>query len=236
MKAYWLKIVLGALGVFVLGMAGITAVRAGIRHARGVAESNRPISIPLGFLPFRVDGARLGSFERVVILRESPKEVTGVMVDVKASDSAAAHRLDGCALLARFDYAYAPARRGVGAWSGTEFECVRSDSAVPGAEAFGHVTVHPEGLELPLLLPSDVVADLRRTGAGAAGHGEVSPESAAAGRTADSIGRAASRLADSIAAVQRKLGDSIRRAVRHRVDSALAGRHRDSLGAARPRP
>lgn len=191
MKAYWLKIVLGALGIFVAGMAVIAAVRVGLRRVRAVAETSRPISIPLGFLPFRVDGARLGSVERVVILRESPKEVTGLMVDAKLSDSAAARRLEGCALLARFDPS--PGRPGAAAWSRTEFQCVRGDSALPGTEAFGHVTLHPEGLEVPLLLPSDVVADIRRTGA--AGRSGVSGESAAAAaeRTADSLGGAGPR-------------------------------------------
>ena len=46
MRNYWLKILLGALGVFAVGMIGVTIVRSGIAKVNSVVHS--PIEIETG--------------------------------------------------------------------------------------------------------------------------------------------------------------------------------------------
>jgi hypothetical protein len=236
MRNYWLKIVLGALAVFAVGMALRAAFIAVKAKVKAVAESSAPISIPLAFVPFRLDGDRLGTFDRAVLIRKSPREVSAVRLAVKLSDSAAAARLNGCDLLAR----PSPSRHGQGAeFTDADFSCVKGDSvAAHGAERFGEVGFEPGNLSLALYVPADVARDLRRewshrradVGAEAA----ADSIAAAAERMGDSIGEAAARFGDSVARVNERRGDSMANAARQHSDSVRQrARHlRDSLRAA----
>ena len=64
MQRYWLRIALGALAVFVLGMTAISIYRNGRAKVEELANSADPITIPLAILPFQVDGDRMGRIER----------------------------------------------------------------------------------------------------------------------------------------------------------------------------
>jgi hypothetical protein len=224
MRNYWIRIVVGALGVFALGMALIFITRKVIARVKTVAQTSDPITIPLAFVPFRLDGSRLGTFDRAVLIRKSPKEVSGLNLSVKLTDSAAAARLSGCGLLAQFTE-----RRGSGGtvMTDAEFACVRPDSVAPaGAERFGQVVFAPGDLTLPLFLPADVARRLRgdlidvRVDASANSMVEAADSIAeAAGRTADSLGEAASRMADSISSSNTQRADSIRTAALRMADS-----------------
>jgi hypothetical protein len=237
MRTYWIKIVLGALGVFAVGMVLITITRHGIAKAKRVAESSDPISIPLAFVPFRLGGDRLGTFDRAVLIRKSPKEVTAIDLAVTLTDSASAGRLADCSLFARL---LQEQYRGV-EFSDADFTCLSPDSAAAhGAERFGQVAFEPGHLTVPLFVPAEVAHRLRQ---GTEIHAETASDAAdsiadAADRMADSIGEAASRSADSIATLHEHRADSIRERALRRADSVRrqAARLRDSIRAAVARP
>ena len=73
------------------------------RQAAGssaIAESDAPITIPLAFIPFKVDGRELGTLSRLQILRSSPKQVEAVNFRVKLADSIGDEQLSQCILVA----------------------------------------------------------------------------------------------------------------------------------------
>jgi hypothetical protein len=236
MRTYWFRIVLGALGVFAVGMVVVTVARKAIAGMRAVARSSDPITIPLALVPFRLDGDRLGTFDRAVLIRKSPHEVSAIDLTVKLADSASASRLNGCALLARLN----PEPKGNGGeFTDADFTCVRPDSATAhGAEAFGGVAFQPGGLNLPLFVPAEVARHFHRHMIDLNTEDATDSISDAADRRADSIGEAASRLADSIGAVHEHRADSARKSAHRLADSIRrqARRLRDSLRAAVPRP
>ena len=89
MTRYWARIILGALAIFLVGTSIYYAAQSGKRRVRAIAESADPITIPLAFIPFKVDGKDLGTLSRLQILRSSPKQVEAVNFRVKLADSIA---------------------------------------------------------------------------------------------------------------------------------------------------
>ena len=236
MRNYWLKIILGAFAVFAVGMGLRAAYLATKDRVTAIAQSSAPITIPLAFVPFQLDGYRLGTFDHAILIRKSPKHISGVRLGVKLSDSTGLARLAGCDLLANFK----PAKKSGAEFSDAEFACVKGDSAAAhGAERFGDVGFEPGGLNLALYVPKDVARRLRNEMIhGVDIHADISADSAAdaAERMGDSIGEAAARMGDSIAQVNEVRADSIRDAALRKADSARrrALHFRDSIRAAHP--
>jgi hypothetical protein len=244
MRTYWLKIALGAFAVFAVGMAlraAFLVVRARVRE---VARTSDPITIPLAFVPFRLEGARLGTFDQAVLIRKSPRQISSVRLGVKLTDSTASSRLSDCDLLAHFSPdRHGPADGPAVEFNDAEFSCVKGDSVeAHGAERFGEVGFEPGGLSLALYVPSDVARNLRREWSsglhfdaeqGANGEAMGDSIAAAAERMGDSISEAAARFGDSMARVGQLRGDSIARAARRHADSMRKNAHhlRDSLRA-----
>jgi hypothetical protein len=100
MRNYWLRIIIGAVAIFAVGMVGVTLARQGMGHVRGVVEGSGPITLPVGFLPFKLDGEKLGTIESIKILRNAPKEVRSVNFVVQLADSVDPGRLAPCILVA----------------------------------------------------------------------------------------------------------------------------------------
>ena len=103
MRSYWLRILLGALAVFAIGMIGVTLSggpgqghRSGDRH--GSARRSR-----CPFVPFELDGNKLGMVERLVVNRDAPKKVSSVDLQVKLDDSLMVQGLAGCRLAANLE-------------------------------------------------------------------------------------------------------------------------------------
>jgi hypothetical protein len=229
MRTYWLRILLGAAGIFAVGMLIVTAVRATRSRVRSVAESSESITIPLPFVPFRVDGARLGTFERIVLNRDAPEDLRSVDLHVDLGSTEAVARIQQCKGI------FADVRDGANSDGKTltnaRFACVHDDSAQAELEQFGLVYFVPGDHTTPLLVPPEMAAHLRREMIQMrARRGDdsmaVRAESIAteAERTADSIGEAASHLADSITQFHERRADSIRRSALRRADSALRKR------------
>jgi len=217
MRNYWMRIALGALGIFIVGMIGLTLVRRGIGSVRGVVEGSGPISIPLAFIPFKLNGDKLGSLERVTFQRETPSRVTRVQLEVKLSDSVLARGLEGCRLAANLD-SEVPGRPGInvhrGPFAEGSFWCARDDSADTVLVEYGEAVFHPGGVTVPLFLPRSLVDELQNIDFG---HDSTPPVAEA---HLDSIMAATQLSPDSVGAVRGRMIDSLRIEGRRRADSA----------------
>ena len=225
MRNYWLRIALGAAAVFTVGMIGVTLARQGAGHVRGVVEGSGPISLPLAFIPFKLHGQRLGNVSRVIVLRDAPKQVSAVELQVKLRDSVIARGLEGCRLVANFDADHDPQVERH-AFPGV-FSCVQAGDSAVGFQEFGRAIFQPGNVSVPLLLPNDMVDDLKTGDLGdqpdsldQAVEAAAESISAEAEALADSIATAAESRADSIEAHSRKLIDSLREEGLRRADSA----------------
>lgn len=174
MTRYWMKIAFGAILIFAIGMAINFGVRKGVSTVHTVMETADPISIPIRFATFRVDGVALGRLRELKLLRTAPKQISSAEVTVRLDSAAYADRLSACTL--RVDDVEKIDER-------TTFVCVTADNpGMPGAfEPFGEVKVEGTDIVLPLLLPAAAVRDFRTEGAAAA-----AADAEAAVRAADS--------------------------------------------------
>jgi hypothetical protein len=198
MKWYWAKITLGAIAVFAVGYASVWFVRGRVHSFRRMVESSDPISIPLAFFPFTVDGARAGTFRGVRIERSSPKRVERVILRVALADSGAPD-LATCRLTSATPGNFNPE---------TGFRCLAPEQTDSALVSFGSVTITRKGgpdLTLPLLLDSALVADMRNSDRGV---------EKATGAFGSGEGTAARAEADRIRIQVKTRTDSIRAEVR----------------------
>jgi hypothetical protein len=205
-----MRIALGALAIFCVGMVARSLINRGIGGVRGVVEGSGPISIPLAFVPFKLEGDKLGSLERVTLVRESPQKVTSVELEIELSDSVVARGLEGCRLAANLD-SEGEGRSSVNIerspFEHGTFWCAGSDSASLALVEYGHAVFHPGDVTVPLLLPPDLVNELQSLDLG----GDRTPPLSEA--QIDSIAEVA--RAEAQAEVSREL----RRTRRARLDS-----------------
>lgn len=238
MRSYWIRILLGALTVFVIGMIGVSLARAGRDQVHSVLAGSGQLTIPLPFVPFQLDGNKLGTLERLVINREAPRKVSSLELEVKLADSLVARGLEGCRLTANVEsdsttpgnvnlHQRVDAR--------TFFFCVKNDSAAASLVEYGHVTFHPGDVQVPLLLPPKLVDDLRNgrwSDADADSTAAMAERAESLATSAAVIGERYQRMGDSIQASAQRLGDSLRTEGRRRGDSIRAELRRmaDSTG------
>lgn len=235
MRSYWLKIVLGALATFGVGMLIWTGVQRGQQQVKRIATSIDPITIPLPFIPFIIDGREEGRFQEVQVLRSAPKEVASLRLVAKLADTARAAAMAACAFTPEAD-----SGRGTGPKerinvNGTHIDrllhCADSATAVAGALVpFGTVVVVREGaadLVRPLLLPADVVHDLRHMG-----DDHPAPTSANA-RERTALEREMGRLDRSIGSLDKQIARASDGDTRDRLMAkrAVLATQRDALTA-----
>ncbi|HEY9383901.1 MAG TPA: hypothetical protein VIP80_10300 [Gemmatimonadales bacterium] len=207
MGKYWFKIGLGAALIFVVGFGLVSAAR----RVRGSIESDHSIGIPLGafgaYLPFKLEGLRIGTLRSLTIQRNSPREITGFTIRARVADSAALDKLRDCQLSIA-DATHFDER--------STFACLASST---GYQAFGEVRAEYRNgdgsttLVLPLLLSDAEVQEFRRHAADQ----QAAP-------LADSL---AASLTSGVRSQARVLRDSIRadslervaQRIRQRVDS-----------------
>jgi hypothetical protein len=223
MRNYWFKILLGALGIFAVGMIGVTMVRSGIAKVNSVVHSDEPITIPLGLVPFVVAGERLGKLDHVTLYRESPGHVSEVELSVNLGDSLLAEGLSGCRLVANIEGD--DRKRGVNIRVGKDstdqnaFSCLAGDSTPADYVEYGTAIFNPGEIEVPLLLPVDLVTELQsldfdRDSMGGDSLGDIN-------LPGDSIAAAVERELDS-AMVRRQHGETRQAATRRFADSIRA--------------
>ena len=239
MRNYWLRIALGAAAIFTVGMIGISLARQGVHHVRGVVEGSGPISLSIPFLSFNLDGQKLGKVSKVMLLRDTPKSISAVELEIALRDSVIARGLEGCRLIANFD----DHRRSPGVsvnnrqFSSGMFSCLSPNDSAPDFQEFGRAVFQPGDVSVPLLLPDDMVNDLREgefdetydDSISAAAQARADSIGEAVEQRADSIAAAAEEKADSIVARSERLVDSLRREGLRRADSTrrMAGRSED---------
>lgn len=152
MQRYWLRIALGALAVFAVGMGAISVYRKGVRKVSTIANSADPITIPLAMLPFQLDGAHLGQVEKVQIRRDAPKRVSGVGLVVKLAGSSPGDLPSPCLLTVRDDVDQ----------HGPQFHCATAaDSLADSLTVFGDVRFEPGEEVRSFYLPARVIDDWR---------------------------------------------------------------------------
>ena len=225
MRSYWLRILMGAFGIFAIGMIGISIFRHGRSRVESVIASSEPLSFPLPFVPFQLNGSKLGTIERLTVNRDAPKKVSSIELQVKMDDSLVAKGLAGCRLAANVESdSSKPGDVNVHVDrldQRTFFFCASSDS---GFEELGSAKLSPGDVELPLLLPEKLAEQLRKGD----WHSDEDTTDALEAR-ADSLADAAEAMADSadtkaakaqaLTELRSHLGDSLRAEGLRRADS-----------------
>jgi hypothetical protein len=230
MRDYWMRIVLGALAIFTLGMIGLTVVRRGVSGVKEVAEGTGPITVPIAFVPFKLDGRKLGTLNKLVLYRTAPKQLSSVELEVKLADSVLARGLEGCRLAANLDESRNRGRRQVevGSLSSGVFSCLKGGDSASQFQEFGHAVFQPGNVSVPLLLPRDMVDDLQQgnfdsgeDSAAALSQAQADSIADAVEAQAESISNVAERHVDSIMKRNERLLDSLRQEGERRADSTL---------------
>lgn len=205
MRNYWLRIALGALGIFAIGMLFWNLGLAGKRHVKHVVESADPITIPLALIPFKVDGQSLGTLRQVQIIRSTPKRVEAVNFRVRLADSVADARLDSCVLIVGGSLKNIDAQHA--------FNCVPAGDTVGGDLAPVGEMKSQRGQTYVLFAKAGALDSI-----------EIDFDGEA---LADSIAEAHREFADSIGAAEEQRADSIRSAAELMADSIRS--HVDSV-------
>ena len=230
MRNYWMRIVLGAIAIFAVGMIGISLVRRGLHGVREVAEGTGPITVPIAFVPFKLDGRKLGTLNKLVLYRTAPKELSSVELEVKLADSVLARGLEGCRLAANLDESRNRGRRQVevGSLSSGVFSCLKGDDPASQFQDFGRAVFQPGNVSVPLLLPRDMVDDLKEgnfdsgeDSAAALSEAQADSIADAMEAQAESISSVAERHVDSVMKRNERLLDSLRLEGERRADSTL---------------
>ena len=230
MRNYWMRIALGALAIFAVGMVARALINRGIGGLKGVVEGSGPISIPLAFIPFQLGGDKLGTLERVTLERTTPRSVSSVLLEVKLSDSMLAKGLEGCRLAANPDSK--DGRRRV---EESTFWCAENVSADTDMVEYGQAVFRPGEVTVPLYLPQDMVEELQNLDFGhdsaaviaeakAEAVMEAEAESALAAEqaVAASAPQQRARMVDSLRAEGQRRADSARRVLTRMADSTAA--------------
>jgi hypothetical protein len=197
MRNYWLRILLGAVAIFAVGMVGVTLARQGVGRVRGVVEGSGPITLPVGFLPFKLDGERIGTIKSIKIIRNAPKEVRSVNVAVRLADSVGPNRLDPCILVAQ---GFENIDSETTVLCSTAKDTVGEDLAVVGG-----INLSPGNRSFKLFMPRDAIQELTDSDFVFVGEDSAST----LGRREDSIAQAAEHLTDSILEAKRPQLESL---------------------------
>ena len=164
MRSYWMRIALGALAIFTVGMIGRTLINHGIGSVKGVVEGSGPLSIPLAFIPFELSGNKLGTFERVTLERTAPRSVSSVRLEVKLGDSTLARGLEGCRLAANLDKDDNGEHNiniERGRFAEGTFWCANDAATDTALVEYGQAVFRPGDVTVPLYLPQGLVAELQ---------------------------------------------------------------------------
>ena len=149
MKSYWLRIGLGAMLIFLVGMGVVRAGKKGVEKAKDLIAHGSSFNIPFAIIPFKLDGQDIGSIRQIQLDRSGPHRIDGVHLVVRLADPAALDGLDNCQLTARglqdID-------------ENTTFACVGAGDSAANLVHFGEVVFEPGSASRELMLPEAEVA------------------------------------------------------------------------------
>lgn len=204
MRNYWMRIALGAVAIFAVGMVGLTLVHRGVSGVRGVVQGTGPITLPVAFVPFKLDGEKLGTIHRIKVYRSAPDQVKSVNLLVRLADSVNPSRLADCILVAEGFEKFN---------SQTTIRCAAAaDTTGDSLAHIGQIRLTRGNMAFQLFMPRDAIKEL--TDSDSMFVGEDSTD--AIERRVDSMAQAAENRADSISEavnrrVSRQMADSSRR-------------------------
>ncbi len=220
MRNYWLKIVFGAFGVFLVGFTLVSLFRHAKHSVVSTFESTDPISLPIPFLDFRLDGRKLGEISRVVLLRNDPQHIAGVTVVLSLADSLR-DGLTQCLLTVdNVDQMN----------DKSTFRCqTAADTAGQTLVPFGKIAFKGGSEDtLPLLMPAKAVEDIQRISFRLNSNGvSVDQEPDSLQEVRDSIHEA---ILDSLNDLAEHRSDSLQHAAEHLADSLADAAMRKSGG------
>jgi hypothetical protein len=197
MRNYWMRIIFGAVAIFAVGMVGVTLARQGMGKVRGVVEGSGPITLPVAFIPFKLDGEKIGTIQRIKVLRNAPNQVRSVNVRVRLADSVNPGRLDPCILVA---YGFEHMN------SETTFLCsTAKDTVDEDLVAVGEVALSRSNRSFRLYMPRDAIQQLTDSDVVFVGGDSLGPP----GRMGDSIASAVEHRTDSILETRRAKLESL---------------------------
>ena len=233
MRNYWLKIALGALGVFLIGFLGISLFRKAKSTVVSTFDSTDPISLPIAFVDFKLDGRKLGEISRVVLLRNEPSHISGLTVVLKVADSLRTG-LQNC-IITVDDVEQMNDK--------STFRCQTSaDTAGLTLVPFGRVAFKGGSTDtFPLLLPAKAVADIQRITFRHDHNGiSINEESDSAEAVRDSIQEVRDSIRDaihdSLSSAADRTSDSLQSVTEHLADSLTEAALRKSQPKAAPTP
>lgn len=203
MRTYWLKIVLGAFGVFAVGMVIVSMARSAKSNVEAIAEGTGPITIPLALLPFEIDGERVGTLRRLRIFRDSLQDPTRVEVLIAVADSVSSDRFTNCIL-------------GIEPQGGkvqpNDFRCYKAEDTVGKTLVeFGDLQLRDRVGSYKLFAPEAHVEELKR-GSGDQLTAEEHRAREVADSVRESIADSIHAYADSVHEAGAEKADSVRRA------------------------
>ncbi len=182
---YWLKIILGMVAIFVVGMVVVQAVDAGKSKVRDFAEGTSSITVPMFGAAFKVGGSSLGGIESLRIERDAPKVIGGFHLKVRLKDGVDVNQFDNCEITVEDPKQID---------EHTEFACLTAaDSGFTQLVQFGTVDFQPSGERHRLMVPAHVVTEIQALAED--GHGDAAANAVAA------TGHAATATANATAAV-----------------------------------
>lgn len=203
MRTYWLKIFLGAAAIFAVGMVVRAMVKSARTHVEAIAEGTGPLTIPMAFVPFEIDGQRAGTFRRVRIFRDSLQNPTRVEVLISVADSVPSERFANCILGVQGDS---------GKVVPNKFRCLAAaDTAGDSLVQVGDLQLRDRTGSYPLFAPAASVEEFRRGSAD-----QLTVDEQQARHTADSIREARAdsihAYADSVHEAGRAAAEALRNA------------------------
>lgn len=156
MRSYWVKILVGALVIFAIGMIIKSAVHRVKREVTYVSKGSGPITTPLFFVPFELAGRRLGTFRQLTIYRDTLQKPTAVGLTISLGDSAAPGDLAPCVLALLPDSA--------SNFNPTRFSCLKAaDTAALKLAQFGMLRLRSLPDSYPLFAPAAQVEEIRNS-------------------------------------------------------------------------
>jgi hypothetical protein len=224
-----MRIALGALAIFTVGMVGHALIHRGIDRVKGVVHGSGPLSVPLAFIPFELGGNRLGTLERVTLERTSPRSVSSVRLEVKLSDSLLARGLEGCRLAANLDHdedGQQNINMGRGRFTEGTFWCADDATGDSALVEYGQAVLRPGDVTVPLYLHQDLVAELQNIDFGEDSTDAIAEAAAEAAvestidAVVDSTVAAEAAKAEKGPALRARMVDSLREEGMRRADSA----------------
>lgn len=158
MRAYWTRIGLGALAIFVLGMVLIAGIRrtkdkaveaiAELKTELGADASRAMLAGIKDSLAFNLDGMRLGTLRRLQIDKPEANTLPAVSAVVALSDLGDLTKVKGCDIVP------------MNSEKMDAFRC--ADSAESGLEKVGTVVFEGTSVERPFLVQQELAAKLTK--------------------------------------------------------------------------